>query len=590
MQQGTILEVNTAPAGDELADNAALGATTLTLVGVSDFDAAGGQVEIGGYIYTYSAVNATTLQMTLTAGLVGALDAGERVNVYPTVTEKWAMVEALVDDDVILALVPHGLWDRLDDGVRDPGEQESIILEQQNGDWAVADVIGAKPLVSGEYIDPETAVTNPLVNDALSDLAAQIIAHDSQISDNTTSIENVSETAYSAIELAATADGRISISDYLPAPADAAGRNEGSIWLTRTRARRNFITNPSFEVDTAHWAGTQTTLLRELSSVVISGSYSLKLTNSATVGTHIAEWNRGATRQEVIPGEVYTASVYAAAVSGTNTGVFARMVFYNASSAVVGTFDGTGVTLLVDDYQRLYVTATAPTTAATVLMQVVNPSGSENAVWRIDGALLENSGAVGRYFDGRSYDGSWTDTVDLSASVLVGGRIVNVFELRNGGWFEKWFTGTTLLDIDASKIVSGTLDGERLGDYSVPQDKMSATPIQASEALAAGDLVNIYSLGGAFRIRKASAAAATPYPAHGYVLTAVATDGIGFVYSHGYNPFVTALQPGLQFLSTTAGKATNISPTAAGTVSQRVGFAGGATVLNFVPNPPIFLF
>lgn len=111
--------------------------------------------------------------------------------------------------------------------------------------------------------------------------------------------------------------------------------------------------------------------------------------------------------------------------------------------------------------------------------------------------------------------------------------------------------------------------------------------IAASEALVAGDLVNVWNSSGP-KVRKADPATAGK-EAHGFVLTAVASGANATVYFEGSNTSVTGLTPGPQFLGATAGKATSAAPTGAGKVVQRVGFATSATVLNFNAGEPIVL-
>lgn len=113
--------------------------------------------------------------------------------------------------------------------------------------------------------------------------------------------------------------------------------------------------------------------------------------------------------------------------------------------------------------------------------------------------------------------------------------------------------------------------------------------IVASEALAAGDLVNIWNNAGTANVRKADATAAGK-EAHGFVLAAVANGANAAVYFEGTNTQCSGLTPGVQYLSaTTAGTPTAASPAGAGKVTQRVGFAISATAMNFQSEPPIVL-
>lgn len=104
--------------------------------------------------------------------------------------------------------------------------------------------------------------------------------------------------------------------------------------------------------------------------------------------------------------------------------------------------------------------------------------------------------------------------------------------------------------------------------------------IPASEALAAGDFVNVWNDSGAAKVRKADATVAGK-DAHGFVLAAVASGANATVYFEGTNTQVTGQVAGNVFLQTTAGKGGATVPSAAGNVVQQVGIATGATSVNF---------
>lgn len=111
--------------------------------------------------------------------------------------------------------------------------------------------------------------------------------------------------------------------------------------------------------------------------------------------------------------------------------------------------------------------------------------------------------------------------------------------------------------------------------------------ITASEALSAGDVVNIWDSTGA-KVRKADASTAGK-EAHGFVLAAVENGAEATVYFEGSNTQVTGLTPGPQFLSTTPGLVSATAPTGSGNVVQRVGVATAATALNFQLQPHFVL-
>ena len=140
---------------------------------------------------------------------------------------------------------------------------------------------------------------------------------------------------------------------------------------------------------------------------------------------------------------------------------------------------------------------------------------------------------------------------------------------------------------DAGKVVA--LDGSgRIDPTMMPVGLGADTAsIQASEALSAGDFVNIWNSGGA-RVRKADAAVAGK-EAHGFVLAGVASGAQATVYFEGTNTGVTGQTPGNVFLSTTAGLAATAAPSAAGNVVQRIGFATSASAINFQAQTPVTL-
>lgn len=140
---------------------------------------------------------------------------------------------------------------------------------------------------------------------------------------------------------------------------------------------------------------------------------------------------------------------------------------------------------------------------------------------------------------------------------------------------------------DTGKVVA--LDGSgRIDSTMMPVGVGADTQVVvASEALAAGDFVNIWNSTGA-KARKADATVAGK-EAHGFVLAVVANAGNATVYFEGTNTGVTGQTPGTVFLSITAGIATTTAPVAAGNVVQRIGMAVSATSINFQSQPPITL-
>jgi len=111
----------------------------------------------------------------------------------------------------------------------------------------------------------------------------------------------------------------------------------------------------------------------------------------------------------------------------------------------------------------------------------------------------------------------------------------------------------------------------------------------ASEAISAGDLINIWNSTGP-KIRKADAA--TGKEAHGFVLAAISSGASGTVYpEESVLSGLTGLTPGAtQFLSgTTAGARTETAPSTSGQSAQIVGVAISTTEILFRPETPVLL-
>lgn len=132
---------------------------------------------------------------------------------------------------------------------------------------------------------------------------------------------------------------------------------------------------------------------------------------------------------------------------------------------------------------------------------------------------------------------------------------------------------------DANKIValdsSGKLDVSLLPVGVGPDVSL----VTASEALAAGDYVNIYSNSGTPNVRKADNS--NDRPAMGFVKSSVSNAATATVYFEGPNDAKSGLTVGARYYLGTAGAVTNTPPASPGAlISQFVGIAVSATVIN----------
>lgn len=147
-ESGYIVDVSTVTLGDVLAEDAASGATTLTLDDCADFDA-DTQVLIDGSLYNVTAVDDDASTITISPGLASALDEGEAVDVWDPLyqqvaSHKTAQVRLLSEDsneDIIEAFLANHLVDKLDEGIRGT-VGESVLLEMDGDEWRIVDVQG----------------------------------------------------------------------------------------------------------------------------------------------------------------------------------------------------------------------------------------------------------------------------------------------------------------------------------------------------------------------------------------------------------------------------------------------------------------
>lgn len=123
-----------------------------------------------------------------------------------------------------------------------------------------------------------------------------------------------------------------------------------------------------------------------------------------------------------------------------------------------------------------------------------------------------------------------------------------------------------------------------LADLSTLLGILNGTTVQASEALVAGDFVNVYSSGGAARVRKASALDPALF-ANGFVLDDISSGATGGVIFSGVNLATTVGTAASEvWLSdTTPGGWMTTPPSASGSIIQSLGAAVPSVGVFFAP-------
>ncbi|MBK6418460.1 MAG: hypothetical protein IPF79_04615 [Ignavibacteria bacterium] len=138
---------------------------------------------------------------------------------------------------------------------------------------------------------------------------------------------------------------------------------------------------------------------------------------------------------------------------------------------------------------------------------------------------------------------------------------------------------------DSGKIVK--LDGSgRIASSMMPVGIGADTKdLVASEALSAGDLVNVWDDAGTQKARKADAS--NGRRAVGFVLAGVAGGATATVYFEGTISGMTGLTIGGAVYLGTSGANTQTAPSTAGHISQEIGLAVSTTEISFEPQRPI---
>lgn len=164
----------------------------------------------------------------------------------------------------------------------------------------------------------------------------------------------------------------------------------------------------------------------------------------------------------------------------------------------------------------------------------------------------------------------------LSFLRLVSGRFTEILGLQSSAGAG-----------DAGKIPALDSTG-RIDPSMMPVGVVADTKaITTSEALAAGDYVNVWNSSGA-KARKADATVQGK-EVDGFVLASVLSGATATVYFEGTNTQVSGQTVGPVYLQTTAGLGGATVPSASGNVVQRIGVATSATEVNFERSEPVTL-
>jgi hypothetical protein len=181
--------------------------------------------------------------------------------------------------------------------------------------------------------------------------------------------------------------------------------------------RVNYVTNPSFEVDTTRWSAVAgATLLRDTVESY-TGSASLKVTN--TTANAAAQFGSTNTLIPLLYEGTYQVSAYVKVGLGNAlANYFIRFLEYEfASGGSTIAAGNVGVTQLgyTGNWVRISGSFTKNILGNYLSIRVVSSLSNPNEFFYVDSVMVENSSTLKPYFDGSS-NGFWTGNENASFS------------------------------------------------------------------------------------------------------------------------------------------------------------------------------
>ena len=197
--------------------------------------------------------------------------------------------------------------------------------------------------------------------------------------------------------------------------ASGAGSLKNSAEPAALGYRVNYISNPSFEVNTTNWAAIGSSISR-VTSQSFNGSASLQVTNTSAGGAQFGSPNK-------IPllggSSTYYISAYVKLDTGaTPANYFIRHLQYenaDSTSTVASGNVGLQALTVTGNWVRLSGSFTKTASANFAIIRIATSSTTNGDIFFIDSVLLEDSASLGTYFDG-STGGFWAGTAHASFS------------------------------------------------------------------------------------------------------------------------------------------------------------------------------
>lgn len=191
-------------------------------------------------------------------------------------------------------------------------------------------------------------------------------------------------------------------------------------YLQQANIATNLIANPSIEVDTAGWSGSNSTLARSTAQAYV-GTASLSVTAIAAADA-FALRPTGTAGAPVTPNTSYVVSGYFRAAT-TARSCKVGVTWYDAAGAAIGgsVWMPTGVNDTTTGWTRVTFATTSPANAAYASPRIVVAAPVAGEVHYLDAVMFETGTVASTYFDGdtaddTNYSYAWTGTAHASTS------------------------------------------------------------------------------------------------------------------------------------------------------------------------------
>lgn len=153
-EEGYVHSVEVVTAGSYLDGTHTAGTTTLKVMDAADFNEEGGSFIMDGVVRSYVSADLEADTLTLAAALPSDVEESTALSITPLTYEKQALVVVDDYDEAITAVIPHTLYDKLAEGMREDGQREPVSIELRGNVWYVEDVYGLQPSISSPNYEP----------------------------------------------------------------------------------------------------------------------------------------------------------------------------------------------------------------------------------------------------------------------------------------------------------------------------------------------------------------------------------------------------------------------------------------------------